>query len=186
MSEMILSGVAGLAAAIATQILVYAFDITKGRRSANHLALLLSSEFERFAERCMSSILENRNVYEETGDTFRPNTSLPMPPDLHLDDKGWESLNRPLAAQIVSFPTTIDFHAGMVSWEFMYGSPATAWVTRDDQAAMLGAKALSIAKTLRRAHDQHEPIIDWDYRDRISAEMRRIEAEASSHDVDLS
>lgn len=172
-----LSLIAGLVSAISTQGLIYFFDGRKARRKANHLALRLSNQFERYAEQCMSGILNNRDSWEESKNPDRQSASFPDRPSLFEDDAGWEAINRPLAAEVLNFPHAIDYAAGYVSNEFMYGSPATAWVTRDDQAVGLGLKAASIAKRLRAIHGQHDPKVEWDYRERLQQEAARIERE---------
>lgn len=175
--QFLLSLVAGIVSAISTQGLIYFFDVRKAGRRANHLALRLSNEFERYAEECMSSIFANRDSWEESKDPDRQTNSLPASPKLFEDDLGWEAINRPLAAEILSFQHAIDYAAGHVSNEFMYGSPVTAWVTRDDQAVGLGIKAASIAKRLRVTHGQHDPTFEWNYHERLEQEADRMERE---------
>jgi hypothetical protein len=181
MGQFWLSLVAGIVSAISTQALIYGFDLRKARRRSNHLALRLSNEFERYAEECMSSILTNRNNWEEWKSPDRQTTSLPASPTLFEDDLGWETINRPLAAEMLGFRHVIDYAVGYVDNEFTYGSPPTAWVIRDDQAVGLGLRALSIAKRLRQAHGQHQLHVEWDYRGRLKEEGRRIEREKRDH-----
>ena len=175
--QFVLSLIAGLVSAVSTQWLIYFFDARKSLRRANHLALRLSNEFERFAEECMSSISANRDSWEESKNPDRQSTSLPASPNLFEDDLGWEAINRPLASEMLSFPQLFDYAGGYVRNEFMYGSPPTAWVMRDDQAVGLGVKALSIATRLRQAHGQHTPQFAWDYHGHLAQETARMERE---------
>ncbi|MEN7537658.1 hypothetical protein [Aurantiacibacter flavus] len=167
MGQFLLPLIAGVVSAISTQGLIYFFDLRKAWRQSNHLALRLSNEFERFAEVCMSSICRNRDSWQESNNPDRQITSLPDSPQLFDDDPGWETLNRPLAAEILGFRQAIEHASGYVSNEFYFGSPATAWVIRDDQAVGLGVGAASIAERLRDVHGQHKPQFEWDYHDRL-------------------
>lgn len=177
MEQFLLSLVAGIVSALSTQGMIYAFDARKSRRKSDHLALRLANEFERFAEECMSSICTNRDSWEESKNPDRQNASLPGYPKLFDDDPAWETLNRPLAAEILGFPQAVDHAAGYVRNEFYFGSPPTAWVTRDDQAVGLGVRAALIAKRLREVHGQHQPSFEWDYHERLDQEAERIESE---------
>lgn len=185
MEDFLYALTAGLVSAGATQWLVFHFDQRKARRGADHLALRLADEFDSFAERCMSTILANRSDYDEYKTPDRLSTSLPAAPELFTDHPGWESLDRPVAAEILSFPRSIEFAAGHVSSEFMYGSPATAWCVRDDQAAKLGAIALDIAKRLREDHNQHAAEPAWDYHERLVEEGKRLDREQLTYQKKL-
>lgn len=168
---------AGAASAIVTQLLIHSRELWSARKASGHLALKLSRQLETYAAKCMSQILDNRNGAEEKIPYEQLSTSPPKFPELPWDDAGWVHLNRQLASEVMAFPTTIEFANGKMWDEFRYGSPATVWVLCDDECVKLASRALSIARRLRDAHDQHDVEPDWDYRVRIADEMQKLEEE---------
>lgn len=149
-------------------------------KSAANLALKIAITLENYAAVCMNIVLDNRIDYNEGLPAGELRKSLPELGPLYLSDDGWRSMNRALAAEISGFTDALALADATVAAACAIDAPSPAWAICSEHCAELGQRAAILATNIRQAHGQSDATPDWDRRDRLAIEMRRIEEDEAA------
>jgi hypothetical protein len=144
-----------------------------------HFPISIAIVLEEYAAACISTIYNNRIVYNESVSEIKLQYHIPELGSLHLSDSRWNFINRKLSAEITAFSEEALIANGNVMIADIDREPSVSWVMCSKQCAKLGRRALTLATVLRNTHRLNS-LPSGEYLDRLAIEMCRIEEDEAA------